>query len=429
MSSMRNTPFQKITSGMWYAAVTVVGNTAATGLSAVALILVSRFLGPERFGWFSVLVALSIMVGKVADLGLNAALVKFAGQSSQESTIKAVIQYVWQFKLMVVGVLALVSFLGYRPMASALGLHEAGWVWWSLLGAIGIVWYEQLVFSLQGLHRFVPAVVVNAIQAATKLCGVLALWMLSAFSAEAALLLFVLAPLTPWLAVRWLLPAFLGSGWNRLHIRNQQLSQQIWGMAKHTAVLSAALAVIENVDLFFVQRFTDQVETGLFAGAWRIALLIMLMGYSLGSVLNPRVSRFKPTDLMKYLQKVALLIAGLGLMYLIVVPLLPWVVLFSIGPEYLAGVPVLTVLLGAAFLMVATVPFTALFYNWDLPWYFSITAAWQIGVIVLGNWWLVPIYGSLAAGYVRVAAQASVFLFTVMLVLWRVRRSRGAAAV
>lgn len=77
--------------GLQQTALTVVGNMAGTALSAVALIIISRILGPSEFGQFSVGFAIVLILIKVNDVGLSAIVLKFAGQTTSVSTIKQVI--------------------------------------------------------------------------------------------------------------------------------------------------------------------------------------------------------------------------------------------------------------------------------------------------------------------------------------------------
>jgi O-antigen/teichoic acid export membrane protein len=57
------------------------GNALAGFLGMIAMILVSRFLGPSGFGTFSVAFALSTLLVKFGDMGLNFGMVREVSQS------------------------------------------------------------------------------------------------------------------------------------------------------------------------------------------------------------------------------------------------------------------------------------------------------------------------------------------------------------
>src|SRR5258708_5698349 len=86
--------------GLRQSLITVVGNTFATGLSAVALILISRMLGPIQFGEFSVGFALIMILNRLNDIGLNTTITKFASRSAHDQeSVQAIFSYTLKVKL------------------------------------------------------------------------------------------------------------------------------------------------------------------------------------------------------------------------------------------------------------------------------------------------------------------------------------------
>src|SRR3989339_1431779 len=60
--------------GFRSAGLMTIGNISSTGLSAVAMIIFSRLLGPSDFGVFSVLFSLLLILSKLGDFGVNIAV-------------------------------------------------------------------------------------------------------------------------------------------------------------------------------------------------------------------------------------------------------------------------------------------------------------------------------------------------------------------
>ena len=69
--------WSKLPAGVKDSALMTGGSTAATGLSAVAGILISSILGPVGFGEFSVGFSLMFILSKLNDMGLLAAQLKY----------------------------------------------------------------------------------------------------------------------------------------------------------------------------------------------------------------------------------------------------------------------------------------------------------------------------------------------------------------
>src|SRR5258707_10059407 len=86
--------------GLRQSLITVVGNTLATGLSAIALILISRMLGPVQFGEFSVGFAIIMILNRLNDFGLNTTITKFASRSAQDQeSVQNIFGYTLKVKL------------------------------------------------------------------------------------------------------------------------------------------------------------------------------------------------------------------------------------------------------------------------------------------------------------------------------------------
>lgn len=417
----------RLKGGVFFSLFSVFGNLASTGFSALALIILSRWLGPAQFGLFSVLFALGAMTSKIADFGLNAAMVKYAGQTENLTQIQRVFSEVLRLKALISVLVLVVAALTHVTLAHFLRIDQPGLVFLALTASLSIYWYEQLVYMMQSLHLFVKSVLVNTFQAVTKFLGVIMLLTGNWISLPAALLLFWVAPAVPVIFSAWFIPQKIRIHLPQFHPPTQGL---ILSFARHTAWTAITAAVIENVDVLFVQRFLSDYETGLFAGAWRIATLIILAGYSLGTVLNPRVSRYSSfSDMRSYIWKASALIGLLLGGFVLTVPLLPLIVSLTIGPEYLASVPVLVPLIAAAFLSVATVPLVALFYQFEAAWYFSVTAIIQLSIIVVGNWFWVPTGGLMAAGLTRLIAQLTAFALTIGVATYYFNQSKRATRV
>jgi O-antigen/teichoic acid export membrane protein len=408
---------RQIPDGLWQSLITIVGNTLATGLSAIALILISRALGPTRFGEFSVGFAIIMILNKINDAGLNATLLKFVPPAlDDQEKVNRFFSYTFKLKL-IIAAFILVLGIGFTPwLSSVLHFSQPVIILLAFTLSFASTVYEQLLSMLQSLHRFSEAVVVNALQSATKLVGALALSFL-AFSNDVTIFSFyMLAPVVPLVCTRWLLPK-----WVQLKLRNNFEGEKklVLNMAKHTAIGFIAAGLIENIDLLFIQRYLSSYETGLMAGVSKIAAMVVLIAYSLGNVLYPRVARYQTREhLTQYLKKSFLLIIVTVIGFLAFLPLARLSILLTIGPEYLAGTEVLTILVAGSFLTIATIPFLALFYAFKANWYFSVSGILQLLIVVVGNITLVPEYGLVASAWTRLGMRAFLFIFTATLGLW-----------
>ena len=169
-----------------------------------------------------------------------------------------------------------------------------------------------------------------------------------------------------------------------------------------------------------MQSYLNDHQAGLLGGVTRIALLLYIVGYAIGNVLNPRVAKYKKIeDLMSFWKKswliVVLCVLGFVLSMFIAQPL----IIYTIGITYLPALGALKILLAAGFVTIALMPFIAFFYSFNLSWYFSVSGILQLMIVIGGNLWLVPVYGIEAAAWVRLVARGLLLIFTIALARWQ----------
>ncbi len=405
----------KASTGLKQSLVTVVGNTFATGISAVALILISRLLGPVQFGQFSVAFAIVLILTRLNDAGLNATLLRFAGGKDDRENTSYIFAYTLRLKLMVSVVILSLGLLLTPVMVQVLHFSQPLLLYLAVILSVATTWYEHLLAMLQSLHRFNQAVLINAMQSSSKLAGLLVLWGAGQALALPIFSWYMFAPFVPFLFVRQLLPRWLT--WPSV-LNKAELNQAVMDMARHSAVGFITAGLIENVDILFVQRYLSPFETGLMGGVSRIAMMMSLVAYSLGNVLYPRVARYQSReDLAPYLKKAAIVAGAAVLGWLAFLPFAKWSIIFTIGQEYVSGISILVILTAASFLTIATVPFLALFYSLKANWYFSVSGVLQLVIVLVGNGLFVPDYGLEAAAWTRLVTRLFLFGFTAGLAL------------
>ncbi len=407
--------------GLRQSFITIVGNTFATGLSAIALILISRLLGPVQFGEFSVGFAIIMIINKLNDAGLNAANVRFGAQLAEDKeAVSRVFSYTLKIKLILSVIIVVVGLVISPWIVQVLRFSQPEIIYLAFLLSVASTWYEQLLSMLQAVHRFSQAVVVNALQSSTKLLGIILLYLFHSGQSVPIFVWYMIAPLVPFLFVKKLLPS-----WVKIN-PTQKLGKEshfVWELARHSAVGFIAAGLIENVDVLFVQRYLSTYETGLLSGVSRIAMMLLLVAYSLGNVLYPRVAQYQEKKhLQKYLKKACMLALLSIVGFVVFLPFAQLIVWLTIGPEYLPGSFVLNILAAASFLTIATIPFLALFYSFKADWYFSVSGIIQLVITLVGNAYFVPQYGLEASAWTRLATRLFLFLFTAGLALWLYRQ-------
>lgn len=403
---------QLLSTGLLQTTYTTIGNLLGTALSAIAVILFIRILGPVKYGEFSVGFAVVLILTRVIDLGLNTAIVKYAGEYQSQAARNFIYSYTLKLKLLISLILMVIGLLSYKTIAHYLGLTEPLIVLISFTFGLATGYYDYLMAVLQSLHIFYQTVMVNAIQAVVKLIAALALLWLGTHNLLPPYFWYVVAPVIPVLFFFKLTPSWLKLDFKLI---DPVLKQKILTLSKHASIGVISLGLIDNLDIFFVQKYLSTYETGLYGGVSRVALFFAIVAYSLGNVLNARVARYKSREhLASYLKK-ALILAGLIITsFVVFIPLAKPVILLTIGADYLAAQSLLLILVAAALFSIAVVPFIALFYSLEANWYFSVAGILQLLIVFSGNLIYVPAMGLTAAAWTRFAVKLFLLIFTII---------------
>ncbi len=409
--------------GLRQSFINIAGSVIASGLAALALMLVSRFLGPEYFGQFSTAFALTLILMRLNDLGLSTATSKLVPAAANPAQKKGLLSLIFRFRLALSGLIIVAGVICSQFLPNYLLTANPALILLAFLLTAPMAFFEHTQFSLQALQKFKLSALLNSGQGFLKLLFVMPLILVildKGVSSFLVLLIFVVYVSAP--ALITLLAAAIKPKAMPLHIELptdinlKQLRLQIWNIARHAGLGLLAAGIIENIDIIFVQAVLSDYQAGLLGGVTRIALLLYTVGYALGNVLNPRAARYTNWENMRRFWQKAWLIVGLCVIgFVFTVLLTEPLIFYTIGPEYLAAADVLRILLAAGFVTVAVMPFIAMFYAFDKPWYFSVSGLVQLIIVLAGNLLFVPVYGLPAAAWTRLTARIVLLIMTAFL--------------
>jgi len=398
--------------GLKQSVLMILGNGVATGISALSLILFSRVLGPESFGIFSIGFSIMQLVVRLSDFGVNVAVQRSVAPEfeTDEKKTRGLLAAGTRYKLIFSLVMVFIG-LWLSPVIAGVWLKTENIkiVKLGILLSVLTVWFEYIAVILQSMRKFVSSVVMSVAQALAKLAG--AVWFFVGQISDAVLSFWVygLAPL-----VGVVIGGVLVPKWAKWTVFEKPVYGPIKKVVKFTSISVIAAAIGDNIDVLMVKSFLTSYETGLFAAGARISLLISIVAYSLGTVLSPRVARYKTKEhFSSYLKKSILLIMVLLVTAIIVIPLAGPLVWLTAGPSYMEATRVVAFLLVSGMVVVSTTPIVAMFYSLKNPEYFAYSGILQTVVLITANLILIPMHGIEGAGMAKLIARVSVFVFSI----------------
>lgn len=386
------------------------GNIFGSGMSAVAMLLVSRNLGPEKFGIFSALFSLLLLVSRLVDVGINLATQRALAKSAdhdRRQTEAILVQTLW-IKLLTIAGLCLISFLIARPIAhSWLHIDDVTLVRNSLIFAGITLIYEFYISTIQAFHKFSQAAWIAIWQGILKFGSIAVLLLSGKLSVNWAFYVYALAPGAVLINALKNIPTIPS-----LDI-DKKVMRQIFRTATWTGIAVASAALADNIDVLLIQKYLTSYETGLYAAGSRITTFVNLISLSLIAVLSVRVARYHQIEhLQKYLRKAKWMALGGLLGTLLLIPLAGVMITLTVGNAYQGGLMALAWQLTATAISTATGPFAALFYLFDRPQYYAASGLLLMLTLIGMDLWLIPVWGIDGAGVAKVVARIVVLGYT-----------------
>lgn len=388
-----------------------VGNVTGMVISAVALILYSRYLGPTDFGIFSVAFAFMQIVIRLADFGTNMAAERSIARAYDNTPLRdGLIRTTLYLKTLSFGfIFCLLWLLSPWITHTLLHIEDLALIRLAVFLSFGTIIFEYAVLVFQATQRFDLVARITVAQGVGKLLFSIILMWQGLLSSFWGLLIYGLLPGIGALLgfLQNPLPSLsLPSTW-RIHLR------QILSVTKWTSVAAIALTIADNLDILMVQSLMSSYHAGIWSGAVRIATFANLVGWSIGAVLNVRVARYGAEHhLGAYLKKAWKLAVAVFYLVLLTIPLAKLAIITTIGSSYLDVMFPLQILLLSIAISAATVPYIALFYVFDSPQYYAISGLIQIVLLIAGDYYLIPLFGLSGSAWVRVGMRLVLLIFT-----------------
>lgn len=402
----------KRSEGLRTTLLNTIGNAATTSFSALAMMIITRALGPEKFGEFSVGFALVLILVRLNDFGLNTSVIKYASAAKNDDERNFIYSITLKYKKIFSLICIILGIVFFKQISQFFSLREPLVILAACTVGLATAYYEHLLVTLQSLHTFSKAVLINGIQAGSKLLFSASLMFFGVQNILIFFITYIMAPVIPVLFSKYILPSSTHFSFTKEY---PPLRAKVIALARHSSLALVCAGIIENIDVLFLQRYLTAYETGLFSGVSRIALLFSLVAYSVGDVLNTRVARYqKKSDFISYFKKTALLAVATVGGFLIFLPFASDVIRFTIGAEYQSGTSILLILVASSFITILVMPFIALFYSLNANWYFSVSGIIQLFIILVGNYFFVPLYGLEAAALTRLFARLFLLIFTLI---------------
>lgn len=374
------------------ASVLFVGNTTASFLAVVFVILSARYLGPDNWGVVAAIISFVVIAEAIGDLGLGSSLFRFVSKDWSEGRkgqAERTLSTVFVVRLISSSVLLLLIAALAPFLSELLKINNTTYILIAALSIFGYLLLDFQILAFEAKRKWAAASFFTVTPNALRLLVVIWLIAGSNLSTTSLLVAFAVSPVV----------ALVGSFLISVPKITFKLSHNMGQIIKFSGWLGLnriAAAGGSRIDAILLLSLLGDYQTGIFSAAKQLSIGVPLIAGSIATVLAPRFASLRGEGLVSYFKKTILLSFGVALLTFVGIFLTPLVVRL-LGPEYQPSVLILQWLLVGYIPFVLSIPaVNILIYAYGRSRIIATLSLFQFAVMVVGNIFLIPVFGLLA---------------------------------
>lgn len=381
--------------------VVLGGNLLNAAIGFAAMMLISRVLAEDRFGLFSVALAVMTVSTGLADLGIGTGLVRFASRALDKDREQADIVFKAAYRVEV-AISLLVVVIGWliAPTVAAFLGKGTELVLPIRLGFIGAGAMSMLSFVtavFQSWQQFAALSAVNIFGNIFKITAIIWLWQSAKLQEIPALAVYAAAPALA-LVIGF---AIMPRDWMNRPTTPQinQAYRQLFAFNKWLTVSYLINSLITRIDVFVLARTKELAVVGIYSLGFQLAQIFPILIGSIVTVLLPQVSRMSTGEEFSRFFRKSLVISALFLVALVPMIIIIDPVIKTLLPAYVDSIGIFRLLFAGFAINIIFNPLSTVLLAKDRPQLITVTNAIQLIVAIAANIILVPVYGAYGAAY------------------------------
>lgn len=367
------------------------GNIVAQGVGFLTIIIISRDLGPEQYGIFSLLLAIFTVAVQISDFGVSTSYVKYVSEnlSKAKGIFVTVILSKVALSLIIIVALYFLSgvisdfFFESRKYQKLIELIAVAILFQSFFGVI--------IGHFQAIQNFKFFAYLNITHNLLKLLSVIIISF--SFSQEKHLEYFILS-------YAFVVIFLIFS----ISIKNYKLFRyikqfdfyhfaHIYKLGFWIFLSSLATMIIMRLDIMMLQKMSTPSEVGYYSVAMNLAMILPLITGSLTATLLPKMDQFlKNNSIEEYVNKVLLKAKYVVGILLVLEILAPFIITVLFGNAYQHSISVFQILIVAFTFGVIINPIAIVMYSIDKAIMLTILNWIQLPFNYFGNLLLIPLF-------------------------------------
>jgi len=367
----------------------LTGNIVAQGFAFLATVLISRDLGPARYGDFALIVAIFTCITQLSDFGTSTSYVRFLARNKQVEA--EALGSMVLFKIMTAGVLAIIIWLS----ASQISLYfftNANYAGLFRLTAIALIFHSLLttmIAHLQGMEQFREYSLLSISHHGLRFVSTVIIALAAAKEERFGYFMYAYFFVASGLVVVQL------SRWEMRFTLNWSYVKEIYALGFWIFLSSIAVIVQMRIDVLMLQKLSGPIQTGLYSAASNVAMIFPLVTMSITATLMPKMDSFlRDHTVRQFIAKTGKLTKYVLVCCVVLEIASPLVIHILFGEAYRGAVSVFGILLVSYMFGIVINPISLIYYQVNRAHILTMVNWGQLLIGYLCNLLLIPLYGA-----------------------------------
>ncbi len=378
--------------------ILVSSNMMVAVLGFLSSVITLRFLDPIQIATLYPLISIMMIADQFGEFGITNAFVRIGAGYLKEDPLKTarISNSVFKVKLFLAAATCIVGFF-LASWISQRTFHTDDQVFWIrivlMAAGIGIIasFYQA---HLQILNEFKSLSLIKLIPPALKTGMLFLLIPLGKFNFIYVFFAFLIIP------VFSLILGLLFSDHHYLKAKSVlgKDFHEVFHFSKWLLLSSLTNAFTGQVDVLMIRSLTSESEVARYLGGQRLASVLPVFSISLVTVLLPKISTYTSKKELHYFFRKWLLALPLIMIPILgIAALAPTLIPFVLGQKYIHSIDIFQVFSFQFGIEIFFIPISLILYNLNKAHVLALANLGQLLINVIGNYFLVPPYGSMGA--------------------------------
>lgn len=408
--------------------VTILGTIINGALGALFYILLARLLGPSDFGILFISLSTLVLVADMADIGTNTGLVRFVSANLLSDRDKAYrfLKLSLEVKIFAWFIVLLV-FFAFSPILATVIFHKPELAAFLQLAAFGVGGALLFSFATSALQAYQKYFLWSVLNIGTNLLRLILIIVFSSFlilSAENSLMIYIAMPFFGFFIALFLIPT-------RKILQSRMegdLSKEFFRYNIPVAIFTIISAFSSKLDTFLNASLLSTKDVGVYGIASQLVQIMPQVIAGLGLVAGPKFASFSSNDQMvAYLKKFQLLVAGLVVVGIVILPLVIYFIPIVIGQDYKEAVLPFIFLFIAMLVFLFSVPVhNSVIFYFGRPDVFIWISIGHLSIIGVLGYLMISNFGVVGASLTVLSGTIFNFLYPLIWLLNRLRNKKLA---